>query len=81
MSHVALKCLVGTALVEREFCEGLLNGECPALLTDKGLSDEERELVLSIEANSIAEFVGQLCEGLKSEGSSISSLSTRAVAA
>lgn len=62
MSATALQALIGTALVDREFCEELLNGKRPTLLAEFDLSDEEREVVLTIETDSIQEFAIGLYE-------------------
>ena len=64
MSEAALKALVGTALVDREFGEELLRGGRVALLTEFDLTNEEREAVLSIEADTVVEFATRLCEWL-----------------
>jgi hypothetical protein len=65
MAQTALHTLVGTALTDPEFCHDLLNGRRAALLTKFDLTDEEREFVLFIEAESIQEFAARLCEWLK----------------
>ncbi len=62
MSATALQALIGTALVDREFCEELLNGKRPTLLAEFDLNDEEREVVLTIETDSIREFAIGLYE-------------------
>ena len=64
MSKTALQTLIGTALIDRRFCEELLNGKRPALLAEFDLSEEEREVALTIETDSIQEFVGGLYERL-----------------
>ncbi|MFQ6100189.1 MAG: hypothetical protein ACE5OS_02990 [Anaerolineae bacterium] len=61
---MALQTLIGTALIDREFCQELLNGNRPVLLTEFDLTDEEREVVLAVEAESIQEFVVRLYEWL-----------------
>jgi hypothetical protein len=71
MSQMALHTLVGTALIDRKFCADLLNGRRPILLTKFDLTDEEREFVLFIEAESIREFAVQLCEWLETQRSTI----------
>ena len=72
MSQMALQTLVGTALTDREFCNDLLNGRRHTLLTKFDLTDEEREVVLVIEAESIQEFAARLDEWLKVQESLIS---------
>ena len=64
MSSTVLQILIGTALVDRDFCEELLNGKRPAILAGFDLTDEEREVVLASEADSIQEFAVGLCEWL-----------------
>jgi hypothetical protein len=65
MSQMALQSLIGAALIDREFCEKLLDGRRPSLLAQFDLTGEEREAVLSIEADSIQKFAEQLYERLK----------------
>lgn len=64
MSATALQTLIGTALIDREFCKELLNGRRPALLTEFDLTEEEREVVLAIKVDSIQEFAVGLYEWL-----------------
>ncbi len=56
MSHVILKQLVGAALVDREFCDGLMNGKRATLLAGFDLTGEERDLVASWCADSVQEL-------------------------
>ncbi len=72
MSQMTLQTLVGTALIDREFRHDFLNGRRPTLLTRFDLTEEEREVVLGIEAESLQEFAAQLCKWLKAEESFIS---------
>jgi len=53
MSAAALKAIVGTTLVDREFCEELLNGNRPTLLAEFDLTGEEREAILATEAGHL----------------------------
>ena len=64
MSKMALQALVGTALLDREFCDELLNGGRPVLLAEFDLSDEEQEVALTIETGSIQGFAIGLYERL-----------------
>jgi len=64
MSAMAIHTLVGTALIDREFCKELLNGKRASLLETCGLSDEEQSLVSAIEAQTIQEFTAGLCRWL-----------------
>jgi hypothetical protein len=65
MSNMALQILVGTALTDTRFCEGLLNGSRRSLVADFDLTDEERRVVLEIRAASIQEFAAELSEWLE----------------
>lgn len=69
MSQMALQTLVGTALTDYEFCNDLLNGRRHTLLAKFDLTDEEQEVVLVIEADSIQEFAAHLCEWLEAQKS------------
>jgi hypothetical protein len=71
MSQLTLKRLVGLALLDREFCEGLMNGQRPVLLAGFELTEEEREVVTSLECSSMREFVGSLCAWINDPGDSI----------
>lgn len=65
MSRTTMKCLIGTALVDRDFCEDLLDGGRSQVLSGFDLTREEREVITSLEANSIQELAGQLHEWLR----------------
>jgi hypothetical protein len=62
MSQLTLKQLVGLALLDREFCAGLLNGRRSAILVGLDLTEEERKVVTSLESGSMREFAGSLCK-------------------
>lgn len=64
MSTLELQAIVGTTLIDREFCKELLNGKRLTLLTGFDLANEELEAVLSINANSTQEFAIGLREWL-----------------
>jgi len=72
MSQMALHTLVGTALTDPRFCHDLLNGRRHTLLSEFDLTDEERGLVMVVEAGSIQEFAVLLCECLKAQESPVS---------
>jgi len=57
MSHLALRRLIGAALVDRELCDGLMNGQRSTLMADFDLTDEEREVMTSFETESVQELV------------------------
>jgi hypothetical protein len=64
MSEITLHTLIGTALIDSEFRDKLLNGKRPSLLEELDLTNTERKTVLGIEAKSVQEFAVQLCEVL-----------------
>jgi len=49
MSVAALKTVIGATLVDREFCEELLDGNRLTILAEFDLADEEQEAVLAIQ--------------------------------
>ena len=66
MSKVTLQAIIGTALVDREFCEEFLDGKRPAILAQFDLTDEEREAALVVRSNSIQEFARGMCDWMGS---------------
>lgn len=68
MSEMELCKLVGAALTDSEFRDKLLRRECHALLDEYDLTEEEREAILAIEAESVQGFAAQLCERLEIRG-------------
>ena len=72
MSYMSLHTLVGTALTDRTFCHDLLNGRRRTLLGQFDLTNEEREAILGVKADSIQDFAAQLCEWLKGRESPVS---------
>ena len=64
MSHGVLQDLVANAVVDAGFCNRLLNGERRAILREFDLTEDERRVVLGIEAVSLKEFAIQLDEWL-----------------
>ncbi len=66
MSKVALQAVIGTALVDRQFCEEFLDGKRPAILAQFDLTDEERETALAMRSNSIQEFARGMCDWMVS---------------
>jgi hypothetical protein len=72
MSHVALRGLIGAALVDRNLCDGLMNGRRSALLAEFDLSDEEREVVASFENESVRDLASAVHSWLKEQGNSAS---------
>lgn len=68
MSRMALRQLVGAALVDRELCEGLMNGQRSTLLAGFDLTDEERDVVASLETESLRDLVSVVHDWLKKDG-------------
>ena len=67
MSQVTLKRLIGTALVDREFCDGLMNGQRCTLLAGFDLTPEEYDVVASLETESVHELVSSVHDWLKDQ--------------
>jgi len=68
MARIALQNLLGAALIDREFCEELLTKRQLVLLIQFELTDEERELVMSIKADSFQDLAEELYDWLQSRG-------------
>ncbi|HEC34703.1 MAG TPA: hypothetical protein ENI37_08345 [Chloroflexi bacterium] len=68
MSQHALQRLVGTAVVDRRFRQGFLNGGRQRLLAQFELAAEEREALLSIRANTLEGLAAELERQLYSAG-------------
>jgi hypothetical protein len=64
MSITELKALIGTALIDPEFCETLLSGNRHTSLAEFNLTSEEQKAVLNIETDSIQEFAVRLYDWL-----------------
>jgi hypothetical protein len=54
--------LIWRAFTDASFREGLLNGHRRELVNSFGLTDVEREAVLSVQADSLEAFAGALCQ-------------------
>lgn len=54
--------LVWMALTDSVFCERLLNGRRREVLDALGLTDEERQTVLMVKADTLESFAGALCQ-------------------
>jgi hypothetical protein len=72
MSQLMLKRLVGLALLDQEFCDGLMNGKRSALIAGFDLTEEEQEIVTSLESGSIREFAGSLCKWMNEPETAVS---------
>jgi hypothetical protein len=53
--------LVWTALTDASFCRGLLDGRRREILETFGFTDEERRVVLAVEADTLEAFANALC--------------------
>jgi hypothetical protein len=60
MSSHSIHEVIGTAIIDREFCRTLLNGERETLLATFDLSPEERTMLLDIQADSLQSFARQV---------------------
>lgn len=54
--------LIWRAFTDTGFRKGLLNGSRPELVDAMDLTAEEKEAVLSVEADSLEAFAGALCQ-------------------
>jgi hypothetical protein len=52
--------VVGTAIIDRDFRAGLLNGRRARLLSQFNLSPEEHQVLMGIRADSLESFARQL---------------------
>jgi len=59
--------VVGQAIIDREFRAGLLNGKRAGLLSRFNLSAEEHQVIMSIRADSLEAFAGQLYTWIESQ--------------
>jgi len=73
MSQVTLKRLIGTALVDREFCDGLMNGKRRTLLAGFNLTAEEHDVVASSKAESVQELASSVHDWLRDQETPIPS--------
>ncbi len=60
MSERALQALIGHAIVDRKFRHQLMNGGRERLLAEFDLTEDERNVVRSIQAQTFEEFASQL---------------------
>ena len=65
MSVQQLNVLVGTAVVDPQFQEALLNGQRREMIAPFELTDEERGVVLSIQAENLQDFAQILHDWLR----------------
>lgn len=67
MTYPILEEVVGQAIIDREFCAGLLNGKRARLLSRFDLSPEETQALMSIRADSLEAFAGQLYRWIEAQ--------------
>jgi hypothetical protein len=67
MTYPILEEVVGQAIIDREFCAGLLNGKRARLLSRFNLSPEETQALMSIRADSLEAFAGQLYRWIEAQ--------------
>jgi hypothetical protein len=65
--YPVLEEVVGQAIIDREFCAGLLNGKRARLLSQFNLTPEEMQALMSIDANSLEAFAGQINNWIESQ--------------
>ena len=63
----ALQTLLGTAMIDSQFCELLLNGRRQELLPKFKLPDEEHRFVLGIKADSLQGFAAAVDQWLSAK--------------
>lgn len=63
----ALEDVVGSAIIDRDFRVGLLNGKRARLLSQFDLSPEEHQVLMNIRAESLESFAGQLYGWVESQ--------------
>ena len=60
MAYEILQAVIGAAVIDSAFRKALMNGSRRRVLEDFDLSHEEVDAVLSIRADTLEEFAGQL---------------------
>jgi hypothetical protein len=63
----ALEDVVGSAIIDRDFRAGLLNGKRARLLSQFDLSPEEHQVLMNIRAESLESFARQLYGWVESQ--------------
>jgi len=63
----ALQTLLGTAMIDGQFCERLLNGQRQELLPKFQLTDEEHRFLLDIQADSLQGFAAAVDQWLSAK--------------
>lgn len=60
MMHRSVQALIGRAIVDKDFRNQLLNGRRELALAQFDLTDEEKQVICSIEAQSFEEFAREI---------------------
>jgi len=63
----ALQTLLGTAMIDGQFCELLLNGQRQELLPKFKLTDEEHRFLLGVKADSLQGFADAVDQWLSAQ--------------
>ena len=67
MLYPELEEVIGQAIIDREFCAGLLTDRRAQLLRQFELSSEEKCVLMSIRADTLESFAGQLYEWIEAQ--------------
>ncbi len=67
MTHPALEEIIGCAIIDRDFCAGLLNGKRARLIDRFDLTPDETQALMSIHADSLEAFAGQLYRWIEAQ--------------
>jgi len=67
MLYPALEEIVGHAIIDRDFRAGLLNGKRARLISEFDLTPEEMRALMSIRADSLEAFAGQLYNWIEAQ--------------
>ena len=68
MSDIALQSLIAHAVVDRQLCTRLLNGERQQVLAQFDLTDHERAVLSTFQADSLQTFAALLERWLQNRG-------------
>jgi hypothetical protein len=71
MAYAELEEVVGHAIIDRDFRADLLNGSRARVLSRFNLSPEEKQALMSIRAESLESFAGQLVGWMDAQAPSV----------
>ena len=60
MSHFILNAIITRSLLDGQFCKDMLSGNRQERLREFNLSPKERQVILSIKADEIDQFIQQM---------------------